>query len=106
MKSFILENWRLIVDILSVIIVTIFFFIKKKPNKVIDTIKASISCVLPGLINEVEKTGLTGEEKKHLVLHLLTEFCLSHDVPLTDYYKAFASKMIEDILSTPHKKEV
>lgn len=115
MKSFILENWRLIFDFLSVICVTIFFFIKKKPIKIVDSVKTTIIAALPNIINRVEEykdifdpsRKLDSKEKLQMALNccysiLVDELGIrEEDLCL---YRSWLVDAIENILSTPQKK--
>ena len=74
MKQFILENWRLIVEVVLLVGSTVLFILRKKPVKVIDTLKETIVRLLPGLINlaetKVEYSG-NGSAKLMFVLEQL-----------------------------------
>lgn len=114
-KQFILENWRLIVDILSVIIVTIFFFIKKKPLKIVDSVKTAVIAALPSIINRAENykdpfdpgRKLSGQEKFNIVLSACFSLMVDElgvDPASLPCYTSWLTQHIEDILSTPQKK--
>lgn len=109
MKEFIVENWRLIIEIISLIVVVIFFFLKKKPYKVVDAIPDMIYFVLPSAINRAEKIygSGDGETKRNFVINVVIDYIHDRwpDVNAYDYYD-FISARLEDILSTPKKKEV
>ncbi len=117
MLDFIKENWRLIIDIISCIVVVVFFFIRKKPIKIVDSVKACIIDKLPEVINAVENykdvfdplRKLSGEEKLTMALSILKTYLVDElglkeeDLPL---YTSWLVQHIEDILSTPQKKGV
>lgn len=105
--SFIQENWQWMVEVIAAIIALVLFIVRKKPVKVLDTIKECITRLLPYCIGEAEKTDLKGENKKIFALQvlysLLKEFGYEE---VYDQYREYASEQIEIILSTPQKKEV
>lgn len=104
--DFIIQNWRLIVEIVFVLVALVLFICKKKPVKVLDTVKECISRLLPYVIKEAEKTDLKGEDK--MVFALQTLYALLKDFGYEEVYnnyRDFAREQIELILSTPQKKE-
>ena len=104
--EFIIENWRLIVEVVCAIIALVLFICRKKPVKVLDTVKECISRLLPYVIKEAEKTDLKGEDK--MVFALQTLYALLKDFGYEEVYnnyRDFAREQIELILSTPQKKE-
>lgn len=114
--DFIVENWRLIIDVLSLIIVTILFFIKKKPIKIVDSVKTTIISALPGIISKVENykdvfdpnRKITGEEKLHMAINACYSLMVD-DLGINENdlckYNSWLISTIEDILSTPQKKK-
>lgn len=107
-RDFFIQNWRLILEALLVLVSFIFMIVRKRPTKVIDTIQTLIVRLLPGLINqaEIDFGSGNGSAKKNFVLdhlhELLLEFGYSDEV--VSQYKTFASDQVEVILSTPKKK--
>lgn len=102
--------WREILEVILLIISVVVFIVKKKPVKVIDTVKECITRLLPYCIYEAEKQEDLkgkGEKKKIFALSvlykLLQEFGYEE---VYDQYREYAAEQIEVILSTPQKKEV
>lgn len=106
MKEWFIENYRIVIEVVLLIISVIIMCVKKKPVKVVDSAKEIVMTLLPGLINSVEISELKGSDKKDKVLSLLHE-CLvdlgysSDCIVLLD---EFAKDQVEVILSTPQKK--
>lgn len=104
--EFIKNHYELIGSILLILISIILTLVKKKPviNK-IDEVKAYILEVLPGIIKEVECPG-HGIDKKLLVLNSV-KLLIATKFNFYDFesIKLFVSEAIENILSTPTKKE-
>lgn len=108
MKEFLIEYWRDILSIVVMLTTLVLWLVRKKPVKVIDTIKESILRLLPYCISEAEKlTGVTGADKKAFALDMISaylkEFISCGDDELKTYLQ-FASEQVEVILSTPQKK--
>lgn len=108
--NFIFTYWKDILTLLLFIISVVVFIVKKKPVKVIDTVKECITRLLPYCIYEAEKQEELkgkGEKKKIFALSvlykLLQEFGYEE---VYDQYREYAAEQIEVILSTPQKKEV
>lgn len=80
--------------------------VRKKPNKVIDTLSSTIKTLLPQFIRIAEdKYGAGhGTEKKSFVIALVEEWFSSEGYEFTDYYLKLTKLFIEQILSTPQKK--
>ena len=99
-----MENWKLVAFGLCLCIELVLFLIKKKPIKVVDTIYQQIYKLVICCIKVVERPG-NGSQKKTAVLSMVQEW-LAEKHPEVDFqiYLDFASKLIEDILSTPQKK--
>lgn len=107
MKEFFVLYWREILCVLAIIVNIVLWFIRKKPVKVVDTLKEVICRVLPALINLAEvQNGLKGDGKVQFVLDQLAktlrEFGYGDEV-ITQYLP-FAVEQLEIILSTPQKK--
>lgn len=100
--NFCLENYRLILDLLSIVIVIVFFIIKKKPvNSILEAI---YQCALLAILDS-EKTDLKGKEKLEYAVHLVNKW-LGEKYPNLDLnrYHYLIVNTIEIILSTPQKK--
>lgn len=105
--NFIKENWKLILECAVLLVSVIMFLVRKKPVKVVDTLKETIVRILPALIVMAEnQDGLKGADKLKFVLDelkkVLTELGYSGDV--LSQYLPFAAEQVEVILSTPQKK--
>ena len=103
------QEWidKVIYLLVSILVAIVISVIKKKPIKVIDTVKECITRLLPYCICEAEQSDLKGENKKVFALQvlykLLKEFGYEE---VYDQYREYAAEHIEVILSTPQKKEV
>lgn len=114
-SKFLVDNWRIILDIVVLISSIIFFILKKKPLKVVDSVKSIIIEALPTIINRVENykdifdpsRKLSGEEKLQMVVHscqsIMVDECGIKEEDLC-FYTSNLIQWIEDILSTPQKK--
>ena len=103
MKEFLINNWKLILEISCAVFALVFMCIRKKPVKVVDTLKEIICRLLPCCLNQAEKSELKGDDKKVFALKLLDEALKELGFELGDYGE-FASEQLEIILSTPQKK--
>lgn len=107
-KDFLIQNWRLILEALLVLVSFIFMVVRKRPIKVVDTVQGLILRLLPGLINqaEIDFGSGNGSAKKVLVLDLLTSLLkeLGYSDEVISQSQKFASDQVEVILSTPKKK--
>ena len=106
MKQFILENWRLLLEACCVVASLVFCLIRKKPVKVVDTLREIILRLLPGLVNSAEMTDLKGEAKLQYVLNELVKILreLGYSDEVIAPYLRYAQDQVEVILSTPQKK--
>lgn len=106
--DFIKAYWREILEVLAILISIVICCIKKKPVKVVDTIKELILKVLPAYIINAEASGLTGVDKLELVLKYLHEFLreMGYGDDIISQYLPYAKAQVELILSTPQKKGV
>lgn len=106
--EFILQNKEIIADIIAIFVAVVLFIIKKKPVKVLSTIKELGLRLLPFLINDAEKTELKGDDKKEYVFaHLVQAFVDDgYDPKLIEQERKYWLNEIEVILSTPQKKGV
>lgn len=111
-KQFMLENWKWVVATviaLATLLVAIFRG-KKKGKSVKDVIVDFISDRIPSYIRETEAHGGTPEQKKSYCLNLALRDAakeIGHQLTVEEanYIVNKASGKIEDILSTPEKKE-
>ena len=107
MKTFLIENWRLLLECALVLVSSVLFIVRKKPVKVVDTLKEVIVRILPALINAAElKDGIKGKDKLAYVLAQLKEVLrsMNYGDDIVDQYLPFATEQVEIILSTPQKK--
>lgn len=97
---------EIITSAIGLIISIVICCIRKKPIKVIDTFKEKILLQLPTVISEAEqKFGAGhGEDKLKFVIDFFTWSFDQEGVKIGDSYKKFIKLMVEQILSTPHKK--
>ena len=105
--NFIKENWKLILEVLLLLVSVIMFLVRKKPVKVVDTLKETIVRILPALIVLAEKQdGLKGSDKLKFVLDELKKVLtdLGYGDEILSQYLPFAAEQVEVILSTPQKK--
>lgn len=108
MFEFLKENYQLIILIGSCILDAVLFFvavIKKKKLPIL----AAVLEVLPSLILKGELSGLKGQEKKDFVLDLAVSYMASligcDEKEINKNGRVYLSEKIEEILSTPQKKE-
>ena len=99
---FILENYRLIIEICVAILWIVLLIVKKKPvNSIIEILDHA--CLLA--IQDAEKTELKGKEKLTYAIELVCRW-LQDRYPKLDFkrYLPLIENTIEIILSTPQKK--
>lgn len=107
--DFIVENWKLILTILMLVIAFILALVRKKPKSdIISYVRSRLADFLPLAINEVETPG-SGEYKKKLVTNLALKLVVDiYGRVLTDdetnFYTSIIENMIEKFLETPQKK--
>lgn len=114
MKDFFTNYWREILYVVCALVSVVLFIVKKKPVKVVDTIKETICRLLPYCILEAEKEinftakPRTSVDKKQFALSLLwkllAELVSVSGDDLAKIYHDFASEQVEVILTTPQKK--
>ena len=106
--KFICDNWKLILEASLLIASVVIWLFKKRPVKVVDTLKEVICRLLPSLICLSEKTDLKGSDKLQFVLDHLAKILkeLDYGDDVIAQYLPFASEQVEVILSTPQKKGV
>lgn len=105
--DFIKAHYELIISVACLLVGVFLAIIKKRPVwNDMDEIKAFILSIIPIFIKEVEKPG-NGCLKKDLVLKLVqTALAKKFSFYNFDKVEAFVSDAIEQVLSTPSKKEV
>ena len=107
MIDFLRNNWKLILEAVVFVASVILFIVRKKPVKVVDTIKQMITQWLPGVVVAAENTNLKGENKMKYAVDLLYTLFASDYLTRDEFdnkYLAFIHSQIEAILSTPQKK--
>ena len=104
MINFLNEYWKVILDLVVLMATIILWIIRKKPVKVVDTLKEIVVRLLPWCINSAESAPKG--EKLGVSLALLEEALKDMGYELTPELKEFASEQVEIILSTPQKKGV
>lgn len=115
--DFIKAYWREIIEVVAILISIVICCIKKKPIKIVDSVKAQLIETLPTIINRVENykdvfeptRKLSGDEKLRMALNICEAFLVDDlHIPEADLciYRSWLVQHIEDILSTPQKKGV
>ena len=56
MIKFFTENWRILVEICALILSTVLFIVRKRPVKVVDTLKQFLSILIPQYVAHAEET--------------------------------------------------
>lgn len=104
--DFIKQHYNLVFSCLIFVFSIILCLVRKKPNKIIDTISEKIALLLPTFIRYAEdKFGVGyGLNKKQFVIDLVKEWFSDENLEFTDYYLNLVNNLIEQILSTPQKK--
>lgn len=108
--EFLQQNWQYLLSAFIAILTLIAALIRKKPSSsLFSEVMLDVLTELPGLINRVECAG-NGKEKKAIVLDTAIELFekrIGRDLT-GDELKAASLEIsadIEEILSTPTKKE-
>lgn len=100
--DFLIDNWKTVVEIVVLFTTIILWIIRKRPVRVVDSLKGTILRLLPYCIREAENQPKG--EKLAYCLTLLAQALKDLGVELDDDYKKFAAEQVEIILSTPQKK--
>lgn len=99
--------WREILEVIAVLISIVICCIRKKPVKVIDSLKGVILRILPAVIIVAEQSGKKGADKLELALTLVKDF-LKNEMDCGDdvisAHLPFIKEQVEAILETPQKK--
>ena len=93
-------------EALLVLVSFIFMLVRKRPTKVIDTMKELAVRLLPYCIGQAENTSLKGDEKKRFALDLLRKTIQELGYECLPELIEFAGEQLEVILSTPQKKGI
>ena len=107
--EFLLKYWQYIVYCLAYLILLIISLIRKKVNVKVDDIFSTVLMVLPNYIKEAENKFTAGPEKFSYVFNRCVDLLLlltgdsKEDIIAKYTHKIHIS--IENILSTPEKKE-
>lgn len=105
--SWICENYKFLIA-LTLCVIELIVVLVRCNYKVVDATKEYILQKLPFLIASAESSLLDGADKKKLVIDGIVSL-LKEEFPritLNSKLTNFISDAIEDILSTPKKKEV
>lgn len=106
--EFIAANWQYISICIVIVIEVLIILIKKRPVKIIDSVKSVILTDLPEVIKEAEdKFGPgKGEEKlKYVVAVILLKLKVTQPDLDASLYIDTIKDGIEKILDTPQKKK-
>lgn len=107
MKEFLTTYWFELVLIVITVVSCVVSIIRKKPSKTNEDVKLMIAEVLPGFINLAEASGVCGKAKLMFVvesiLKRIRKYVSGKD---TSYWMTYIQEQVENILSTPQKKEV
>lgn len=103
--QFVITYWRELLSVCSVVCSLLLFFFGRRYRSTIDEIKEDVLEILPNLICKVEEDG-NGQRKKNAVLELVKLY-IEKNFKFTPNEKLlhFFSLAVENILSTPQKKE-
>ena len=100
------ELLYIIISLVSLIVV----LVKRVKVESVDTIFEQLLVRLPRMIIGAEKTGLSGSEKKDIVINVALDWLVSltgqSRVDVSTLYLKRIEDAIEEILSTPIKKEI
>lgn len=110
MKEFFLTYWKELACVLGFIIVTLVTVITNltgKKVKVFDGIRTFIVSILPHFINLIESEGWNNSKDKLKHCLLAVNVAIKQQYPdfVIGSYDDFIVENIEQILSTPQKKE-
>jgi len=108
--NFLLSHLFELVYIVLTLCCLIVGICKKSKVVSVDTIFEQLLVRLPTMIRTAEKTGLSGIEKKNIVLlnsiSWLSDMTGLSNLQVKEQYGSRIDSSIEEILSTPEKKEV
>lgn len=113
LKSFLLQNWQFILTVILLVATFIAALIKglKKGLSISDILLGYLLDQVPTWINSAESSGMSGQEKRIQVLNNALVYASKQlGRALSEQESAVivshVSQKIEEILSTPQKKEV
>lgn len=102
------KEWidKLVYLLVSILVMVILSVLKKKPVKVVDTLKEKILSQLPLVMLEAEKKYGAGHgaEKLQFVIDFFIWSFDKNGLTLGKTYIEFIKESVENILSTPQKK--
>lgn len=106
--DFIVQYWQYFSVGIVLLLNILLFILKKKPVLVQDSLKQVLLTLLPGFIAGAEKAigAGSGETKLALVLNAVDEWLRNNGFTFTPELRSFIHQSIENILSTPQKKEI
>ena len=104
MIDFIKFYWREILEVVCIVASIVICCIKKKPVKVVDTLKEVVLRVLPYCIEKAESSPKG--EKLQVCISILEAAMKELGYELTPELTSFAIQQVELILCTPQKKGV
>lgn len=106
--SFVMENWRFLVEVILTLVVLLIAIIKKKVSVNVPTTWVSL---LPTYISEAERK-FSGEKTGKQKLRYVVECCLKYvqtdlgvDLSKESNFISYIVEQVEEILSCPSKKE-
>lgn len=104
--NFLQNYWREIAWILGLILSIVLCCVRKKPVKVVDTLKEKILFELPEVISAAEERFGAGHgaEKLQFVLDFFTWEFSKNGLVMGETYIKFIKSSVENILATPSKK--
>lgn len=105
--EFIKIHYELIIKVAILVASVVFFIVKKRPIKLVDTLQETIVTWLPSILCNAEETGLKGEAKLNYAIDLIFSLFVKDYYSREEFdkrYLPFVKKQIEAILSTPQKK--
>ena len=84
MMDFIVKYWRIILEAIFLLVSFVLFLIRKRPIKIVDSVKALVIGALPEVINRVENykdvfdpsRKLTGQEKLTMALSIVQGYLI------------------------------
>lgn len=112
MIEFLTQYWKLIAaGVLIIFDLVVVLLNCRKPVKVFDSVHQSILKVLPSLINAAEGSYVSGhgQDKLSMVKELVYNYLVNvYGISVKEAikYEGFIEKNVEEILSTPRKKDV
>lgn len=103
-KDFLIQNWYYLALIVIALVNMLLLIFRRAKAVSEDTIFEQLLETLPTMIRSVEDKGLTGEEKKSLVVSMATTWLNRFNYKITASIVSRIGDCVENILSTPEKK--